>query len=238
VLLGGLPAWKQAGCPVYLNAESLQKQLLKKDAIIILDVRDGSDAERYRIPSAVSMPGASISRQLNLLPQDKNAPIVLYDAEDGKAVRAFQVLRKAGYNDITVLDGGIAQWQKKGFSLESGSSSSKISYVPTLREEVVSKDAFLRAVQGDNTHIQILDVRSPEEAAEGIINGALHIPADEITSRMQEIPKGKKILIYCKSGVRAEMVQTILQREGFQSEYLDMMVDVQEDGSFRLQDKG
>lgn len=238
MLLGGLPAWKQAGCPVYLNAESLQKQLLKKDSVIILDVRDESDAERYRIPSAVSMPGASIPQQLSLLPQDKYAPIVLYDADDGKAVRAFQVLRKAGYINIAVLDGGIALWRKQGFSLESGRVLSKIDYVPTPREGVVSKDSFLRAVQGINTNILILDVRSDEEAAEGIIKGAVHIPADEVVSRIQEIPKGKKILIYCKSGVRAEMVHAILQREGFQSEYLDMMVYVQEDGSFRLQDKG
>lgn len=236
--MGGLPAWKNAGCPVYLNAESLQKQLLKKDSVIILDVRDRSEVERYRIPSAVSMPGASMPQQLNLLPPEKNAPIVLYDAEDGKAVRAFQVLRKAGYINITVLDGGIAQWRKKGFSLESGSISSKINYVLTPREGVVSKDSFLRAAQSNNTNILILDVRSDEEAAEGIIKGAVHIPADEVVSRIQEIPKGKKILIYCKSGVRAEMIHTILKQEGFQSEYLDMIVDVKENGSFTVQEKG
>jgi rhodanese-related sulfurtransferase len=238
VLLGGLPAWKNAGCPVYLNADNLQQQLLQRDSIIILDVRDQSEVERDRIPSAVSMPGASISQQLNLLPQEKSAPIVLYDAEDGKAVRAFHILRKAGYSNITVLDGGITQWRKKGLSLENSSISSKITYVPVPREGVVSKDSFLIAVRSYDTNIQILDVRSDEEAAEGIIKGALHIPADEITSRMQEIPKGKKILVYCKSGVRAEMVQAILKREGFRSEYLDMIVDVKENGSFTLQDKG
>jgi rhodanese-related sulfurtransferase len=103
---------------------------------------------------------------------------------------------------------------------------------------VVSKDSFLRAVQGIDTNIQILDVRSDDEVAVGIINGALHIPADEITGRIQEIPKGKKILIYCKSGVRAEMVNTILQREGFRSEYLDMIVNVKRSGAFTIQDKG
>jgi len=63
----------------------------------------------------------------------------------------------------------------------------------------------------------ILDVRSPEEYAEGHIPGAINIPHDRLGSRLAEIGahKDKDIVLYCRSGRRVGVAADILQAAGF-----------------------
>lgn len=101
---------------------------------------------------------------------------------------------------------------------------------------VVSGREFLQAAVDRNTDTIILDVRSDEEVAQGLIAGAVAIPADEIIDRMFELPYGKQIFIYCKSGIRAQMVYAILKEKGLDVSYLDQIVNVHQDGSFTIED--
>ncbi|MBI5437987.1 MAG: rhodanese-like domain-containing protein [Nitrosomonadales bacterium] len=73
----------------------------------------------------------------------------------------------------------------------------------------------------------ILDVRSPEEYAEGHIPGAINIPHDQLGSRLAEISshKDKDIVLYCKSGKRAGIAAGILQAAGF-SKLLHLVGDM------------
>jgi rhodanese-related sulfurtransferase len=63
----------------------------------------------------------------------------------------------------------------------------------------------------------ILDVRTPEEFAEGHVPGAINIPYDQLGSRLAEISshKGKDIVLYCRSGKRAGIAANTLQTAGF-----------------------
>jgi len=65
----------------------------------------------------------------------------------------------------------------------------------------------------------ILDVRSPEEYAEGHIPGAINIPHDQLGSRLAEIGayKDKNIVLYCRSGRRVRIAAGILQAAGFRN---------------------
>jgi rhodanese-related sulfurtransferase len=60
-----------------------------------------------------------------------------------------------------------------------------------------------------------LDVRSAAEVAQGSIPGALHIPLDELRSRLNELPKDRKIYVYCQSGQRSYNATRILLQHGF-----------------------
>ena len=60
-----------------------------------------------------------------------------------------------------------------------------------------------------------IDVRTPEEYAEGHISGATLIPVDQVEQRLSEIPKNKQVYVYCRSGKRSAMASTILARHGF-----------------------
>lgn len=65
----------------------------------------------------------------------------------------------------------------------------------------------------------ILDVRTKDENALGAIDGALNIPVDDLRSRLKEVPKGKKIVVYCGVGLRAYIACRILMQNGFKEVY-------------------
>jgi len=46
--------------------------------------------------------------------------------------------------------------------------------------------------------VVLLDVRPAEEFAAGHLPGAVSIPHDELTKRLAELPRGKKIVAYCR----------------------------------------
>jgi rhodanese-related sulfurtransferase len=61
----------------------------------------------------------------------------------------------------------------------------------------------------------VLDVRTPEETAAGVIAGAALIPMDEIEARIDEIPRdGRPILVYCAAGGRSAAVCEHLSQRG------------------------
>jgi rhodanese-related sulfurtransferase len=61
----------------------------------------------------------------------------------------------------------------------------------------------------------LLDVRSPEEFANGTMPGAISIPVDELRGRMSELPKDSHIYIFCQIGLRGYLAQRILVQNGY-----------------------
>lgn len=60
----------------------------------------------------------------------------------------------------------------------------------------------------------VLDVRTPEEFAEGHVPGSRNIPVDQVDRFVEELKKYKRVYIHCRSGGRATMASTILQAKG------------------------
>lgn len=63
--------------------------------------------------------------------------------------------------------------------------------------------------------LQLIDVRTPAEYADGHLAGAKLIPLQELEGRWSEIDKNKPILLYCRSGHRSGKALKILQDKGY-----------------------
>lgn len=63
--------------------------------------------------------------------------------------------------------------------------------------------------------IFIVDVRQPEEYAQGYVPKALLIPLGEIEQRLDEIPRNLPVIVVCKSGWRSAQASQILDDNGF-----------------------
>ena len=61
----------------------------------------------------------------------------------------------------------------------------------------------------------VLDVRTPQETAAGVIPGAALIPIDELESRLAEVPRKGAKLVYCAAGARSAAACELLSRRGF-----------------------
>jgi len=67
--------------------------------------------------------------------------------------------------------------------------------------------------------ITLLDVRKDVEVAQSKIIGSIHIPMNHIPEQLEKLDKNKKIVVYCKSGVRSDKVCQYLQLNGFDNVY-------------------
>ena len=80
----------------------------------------------------------------------------------------------------------------------------------------ISMDEALKMMRDEKDYI-ILDVRRPDEFAEGHIPGAINVPNEEIgTTDIAELPnKSQLILVYCRSGRRSKEASQKLARLGY-----------------------
>jgi rhodanese-related sulfurtransferase len=67
----------------------------------------------------------------------------------------------------------------------------------------------------DKKDLQLIDVRTPGEYAEGHLAHAKLIPVQELAQRLAEIDKNKPVLLYCRSGHRSGNALKILQGQGY-----------------------
>jgi rhodanese-related sulfurtransferase len=63
--------------------------------------------------------------------------------------------------------------------------------------------------------VVMLDVRTPEEYAQGHIPGVVPIPLNQVPNRLAEIPKDKTVVVTCHSGNRSSQAAQLLRQRGY-----------------------
>lgn len=81
----------------------------------------------------------------------------------------------------------------------------------------IDQDALLQRIESKDPTLLVVDVRTPEEFASGHVPGAINVPYTHLPARAGELAgKGdKEIVVYCRSGVRAERAAARLREHGF-----------------------
>ncbi len=79
------------------------------------------------------------------------------------------------------------------------------------------KHAHAHWQAGDKSPIpfMFLDVRTAKEYTEGHIQGAVLIPVQELEKRLAEVPKDRRVYVYCHSGRRSVTASNMLVKGGF-----------------------
>jgi rhodanese-related sulfurtransferase len=82
--------------------------------------------------------------------------------------------------------------------------------------EPVQPDALAALLAADDAPL-LLDVRTPEEFAQGHVPGATHVPLQELESRLGELTtyKQRGVVAYCEVGGRAAKAAELLRANGF-----------------------
>lgn len=84
-------------------------------------------------------------------------------------------------------------------------------------ENTAVQHAYQHWNQGASSAVPFvfIDVRTPEEYAEGHIEGAVLIPVQELAERINEVPKDKQVYLYCRSGRRSADAAGMLAKAGY-----------------------
>jgi len=236
----GVPEWQTKD---YLTTrpQFVKEAYVDKDIpAVILDVRATDEARSGHIKGAVNMPAASVKSQLKSFPAAKlQAPIIIYDGRGGAESRTVaRELIKSGQTNVQVVAGGLLGWQAAGYAIESGVPAlTKIAYVPKPRPGSIAVDEFNKLARGTPPDVLILDVHNQDEANAGMIKGAMLIPDEDLAARIGELPKGKRIIAHCSTGIRAEMAYHKLKDAGYKAGFLNADIEIDKAGNFKVTSK-
>ena len=237
---GGAPEWLEKNVGV-LSASFLQDAWIGKDIPhALVDVRPASTVARDGfIPGAVNVPVSQIPAALAALPPAKlKAPIMVYDSDGGNAaLYAARLIQGSGQVNVNVVTGGFDAWKAAGYKVATGTPGTKIAYAPKPRPGEISVAEFTALAKATPADVLILDVRNQDEANAGMIKGAKLIPDEELLARMGEVPKDKRIVAHCSTGVRAEMAYHKLKDKGYKVNFVKADMDIKKDGSIVFANK-
>lgn len=69
--------------------------------------------------------------------------------------------------------------------------------------------------------LQLVDVRYDKEWNAGHIEGAVHIPEDDLEDHLDELDRSRPIVTVCRAGTRSEEAAESLRAQGFDAHSLD-----------------
>ncbi len=91
--------------------------LRNREQVVVLDIREDSAFATGHLPSSKNIPISVLDKRINELGEDKNKPFVIVCELDSKSIKAGNLLKKAGYQAVSRLAGGIAGWEKANLPL-------------------------------------------------------------------------------------------------------------------------
>jgi NADPH-dependent 2,4-dienoyl-CoA reductase/sulfur reductase-like enzyme/rhodanese-related sulfurtransferase len=163
-------------------------------------------------------PGASpMAFKLLFGPQDGRilgAQIVGKEGVD-KRIDVIATAMRAG---MTVLD---LEESELAYAPPYGSARDPVNIIGFVASNMLRGDSKMLywddiAELSDETDF-VLDVRYPHEVAAGTIEGAVNIPLPQLRRRLGEIPRDRRIIVYCQAGQRAYYAYRILVQNGFEA---------------------
>ena len=175
----------------------------------IIDLLAQGERTVEKIASETNTSVANTSKHLqvlragNLVEVKRNKNFVIYKLSNDKVTEIWTLLRDFGTERIAEVDKVVRDFRAGKANLESIT-------IDELIERLNLEDVIL------------LDVRPDEEYKFGHISKALSIPFDQLALRLQELPKNKEIIAYCRGPfcVFADDATELLLKNNFKARRL------------------
>jgi rhodanese-related sulfurtransferase len=91
---------------------------MRDEGAFILDVREPDEWNEAHIPGATLIPLGDLPNRLQEVPQDQEVVVVCRSGN--RSATGRNILKNAGYTQVTSMDGGVAQWRSMGLPTTTG----------------------------------------------------------------------------------------------------------------------
>lgn len=195
---------------VYQELANIVKAMSNAHRLEIMELLAQGQFSVAEIAEETDITGANASQHLQVLKQaqlvdtQRDGNHVYYQLAGQSVYKAWKALRDLGIERVAEIERVIRKFRESRQSLETLSSSE-------LAEKMKQED------------ITIIDVRPQKEFDEGHISGALNIPVDNLSKKMDELPKNQEVVAYCRGPfcVFADNAVELLREKGFNAKRLD-----------------
>ena len=174
-----------------------------------IDLREELIFSRSHLLWARNAPLSRLELRFAALVPRKATRIVLIDDDDSLAQRAAEVLTRAGYSDLSYLEGGNAAWAEAGFELFSGVNVPSKAFgefiehtsgTPSVSAHEL--DAMMRA----GTDMVVLDSRPYDEYSRISIPTGVNVPGAELVLRVHDIAPSPDTLVVVNCAGRTRSI--------------------------------
>ncbi|MDD3622192.1 MAG: rhodanese-like domain-containing protein [Methanofollis sp.] len=165
----------------------------------LVDLRDPPAFASGHVPGSLNIWQAGIAGHLGYY-AEYDRPIIFISGTTPAPRAAETQARRLGFDAIDgYLAGGINAWYQSGRPIARCKTCS-------VREvDLDAEDQFILDVRGITTRLSI-----------GVIPRSHHIYVGEVAARIDEVPRHKKILVYCNTGFKGSLAASVLLKNGYQ----------------------
>ena len=90
---------------------------LRESGVVLVDVRQPDEFERFRVPGATLIPLADVPERVEEIPENERVYVIC--ATGARSARAVDYLNRQGYDTVNVA-GGSKAWLEAGLPVEHG----------------------------------------------------------------------------------------------------------------------
>ena len=173
-----------------------------QQGFIILDTRKNDEFIQGFIPGSIfiGLDGRFAEWAGSLL--SFKEPVILVTAPEMEEETIIRLARVGFDNVEGYLKGGFKAWQNEG---------EKIDLIIEVEADELAMDIPF------DQNLLVLDVRKPNEFAEGHVKKALNLPLSEMTdvAQIASLEEDQNIYLHCASGYRSVIAASLLKKQGY-----------------------
>ena len=87
-------------------------QLMNKEDVVVLDVREAAETIGGKITRAIQIPVGAVAKRIGELEKHKDKTLLVYCKSGARAGVACKELGKHGFDKVYSLNGGLMAWQE------------------------------------------------------------------------------------------------------------------------------
>jgi rhodanese-related sulfurtransferase/DNA-binding transcriptional ArsR family regulator len=195
---------------VYEQFSRIGKALSSPQRLIIMNVLCQGKHSVESLVRETGLTMANLSRHLQILKSahlvhvDRVGKYMYYRLPDERTSRFFTSFRDFGAEQLAEIQSALVQ----------------IADSPS-RLNPVDLEQLKHLVEEENTIV--IDVRPEQEYYQAHIPGAVSIPLDQLTERLNELSKSSRVVAYCRGRfcVLADRAVTLLHENGYEARRAD-----------------
>lgn len=92
--------------------------LYQQGDTFFLDVREPSEWDEYHAPNTTLIPLGELASRVSEIPAAKDQPIVVVCRSGNRSDEGRDILKQAGFTNVTSMDGGLVTWRDLGYPIE------------------------------------------------------------------------------------------------------------------------
>src|SRR6516225_8062402 len=192
-----------------ITPAELRRRYQAGGEIAIVDAREEGSFHNRHLLMASCLPLSRLELLAPALLPRRSAPIVVCDDGEGLAERAAGRLIAGGYDDVSVLQGGVTAWAAAGFPVYSGVHVPSKAFAEVVEHDygtpwISAEELADRQKRGEQ--LAIFDSRSYEEYHSNSIPGAISVPGAELVYRFNELVPSPDTFVVVNCGGRTRSI--------------------------------